>query len=156
MKSNLIKYCLFALVICSTVQAQKTTDPELERVIGKVFLILSEEYTVSGQSDEQPSLWANAKLGRVAYPTSKTISSEIKYETEMVPTESGIVLAFTGPFNSGETQMLWVSAHDTDAKEFQIVVTLPDQRIIGIKGSYGSTFPKKYIDLLISLSKDKD
>ena len=156
MKNYFNRICLCAFIFCATAQAQNPTDPQLDRVIGKVFLILSKEYTVSGQGNDQPSLWANAKLGRVAYPTSKIQNSETRWETEMVPTESGIVLTFNPPFDPNRTQKHWTTAHDADAKQFEIVITLPDKRIIGIRGSYGSAFPKKYLDRLIALSKSSE
>ncbi len=153
MKTYLLALYCYAFALCASAQTQEATDPDLDRVIGKVFLILCEEYTVSGQNLDQPILWANAKLGRVAYPISKTGSSETRWETEMVPTASGIVIKFNPPFDPDSTQKSWMNLHEAEARIFELVIPLPDNRIIGIRGSYGSNFPRTYIDRLIALSE---
>ncbi len=154
MKNYFIGISLCFLVSCASAKAQTPTDPELDRVIGKVFLILAEQYTVSGQSHGQLSLWANAKLGSVAYPESMANSAKTRWETEMVPTESGIVLKFNPPFDPSITQKAnWGTYHDDEAKKFVVLVPLPGKKVISITGTYGPTFPRKYVDRLIELSK---
>ncbi|TLD69353.1 hypothetical protein FEM03_18465 [Phragmitibacter flavus] len=153
MKSHFVGISMCLLVFCASEQARAATDPELDRVIGKVFLILAEQYTVSGQSHGQLSLWANAKLGSVAYPESKAKDAKTRWETEMIPTESGIVLKFNPPFNPDEMPIEWMNYHDDEAKKFVILVPLPGREVISIMGNYGPSFPRKYVDQLIELSK---
>jgi hypothetical protein len=114
--------------------------------------MLSEEYIVSGQGNRSPSLGANAKLGQIAQPTSKNQKPLVRWEKQMVPSESGIVLVFHPPFDPSVTQKLWLTGHDAELKKLQVVMSLPDKRIIAITGTYGSAFPKKYIDRLLALS----
>lgn len=143
--------CMFS----ASAHAEKISDPQLDRIIGKAFLILAEEYIVSGEGNDCPKLWVNAKLGKVAHPTSKMLNSGTRWEREMVPTETGIVLRFIPPFDPNEASKHWMTSHDAEARHFEIIIPLPDKRIIGITGNYGCAFQKKYIDQLIALSKSK-
>lgn len=145
---------LMSLLLLSYLNAEtmKGQDPELSELIGRFVLTLSKDHIVSVQDFAKPTLWADAKLGRVEHPNGMLASMGTHFETEMVPTESGIVLRFSGPYPIHATQKAWSTSHDTERKTFEIVVNTSNGKFIGIEGEYGANFPVKTVEDLMTIS----
>jgi hypothetical protein len=153
MKRFLLPFLISVLLACPlNADDIKGQNRDLSELIGRFVLVLSRDYVVSVQDFDQPTLWANAKLGRVNHPRGMLPSMGMISETEMVPTESGIILRFHGPYAIGSTQMVWSTWRDTEKRTFEITVNVSDGKFIGVTGSYGAVFPSKTIDDLLSIS----
>ncbi|MDD5262410.1 MAG: hypothetical protein PHD76_11250 [Methylacidiphilales bacterium] len=148
-------YMLGLLALNASAESFNEQNSELSDLVGNVFLALSKDNVVAGQYLDVPTIWANAKLGRVEHPNGMLPSMGTRFETEYIPGDSGIVLRFYGPDPLHATQKDWSTWHNKEKRNFEIVVNLPDKKFIGMAGSYGSSFPTKTIDDLISLSKGK-
>jgi len=77
-----------------------------------------------------------------------------RWETEMVPTDSGIVLRFYGPYPNGAPQSAFLSELDAKKRKFKIRVNVDKANYIGIAGSWGVNFPSKTVEDLRSLSTE--
>ncbi len=154
MKTILISLSALGLIM-GGVHAEdvKKQSPELSDLVGRVFLTISKDYVVSGQDFDVPTLWANARLAHVEHPKGKGGGMGTGFETEYVPTDSGIVLRFYGPYSSDETQKKWNTEHDKGKRTFEILVELQGGKFIGVTGSYGALFPKHTAEDLISLTR---
>jgi hypothetical protein len=130
----------------------KSQNRDLSELIGRFVLVLSKDYIVSGQDFDAPTLWANGKIGRVNLPNGMLPSMGTRSETEIVPTDSGIVMRFYGPYAANSTQKIWSTWHNAEKRTFEITVSVPNGMFIGITGSYGATFPSKTVEELLSIS----
>lgn len=127
--------------------AQSDYQP-LDAVVGRAFRKLSETYLVSGKTLQSvPTLWINAELGQVQEPIGKNTPA-FRVVTKLVPTDSGLVIRFYGPQEAGQTQKVWRSFNDKDARHFETVAALTDQQFVGIVGEYGKDFDPDVIDRL--------
>jgi hypothetical protein len=131
-------------------EESRKQSPEMSDVVGRVFLTLSKDSTVSGQNFDEPSLWVNAKLGHVQR-TSRG-GQQGPMETEMAPTASGIVLHFYGVYSLNAVQKEWSTLNDKKNRTLEILVELPGGRFIGITGAFGQFVPQATIDDLLSLA----
>jgi hypothetical protein len=134
----------------------KTQSPELSDLVGRVFLTLSKDYVVSGQNFDGPVLLVNARLGRIEVPNGMSYDSGTRFETEYVPTDSGLVLRFYGPYSFGRVQKAWGTRHDKEKKTFEVLITLSKEEFIGVVGRYGASFPLQTVDGLLALRKERE
>ena len=153
MKRLLLPLLMSALLLCHlNADDIKGRNRDLSELIGRFVLALSKDYVVSGQDFDGPTLWTNAKLGRVNHQNGMLPSMGTRSETEIVPTESGIVLHFYGPYPIDSTQKVWSTWRNTEKRTFEIMVNVSNGRFIGITGSYGALFSSKTVDDLLSIS----
>ena len=132
---------------------QETQSSDLANVVGQELLTLSKLGVVSAQDFDGPMLWLNAKLAHVEVPIGKGGAAGKGFETQYVPTDSGIVLQFYGPYVLGETQKVWGTVDDKAGRTFEVLVELPARKFIGIIGAYGASFPRHAVDDLMSVGR---
>jgi hypothetical protein len=152
-----MRKCLLAIVLgamcCCSARANDSTtqDNDLSNLVGRVFLILSKDNVVSGQTKGVVSLWVDAKLGVVQEPIGKNPNSRTVPRSELVPDSYGIVLHFYGPYNANEIQKVWTAWHNAKTRHFEFALSTP-AGLIGIQGWYGHSFSIETVDQLLALS----
>ena len=155
MKTFVLSLWLAALACLGARPANAQPDAKpLDAVVGHVFMQLSENYLVSGKTLDVPTLWINAELGQVNEPVAKNVPA-FRTKTELVPTDSGLVIRFYGPLEEGMTQKVWRSFHDKEARQFETTAALSDKQFVGITGNYGKDFDPEVIDKLFFPSAKK-
>jgi hypothetical protein len=108
------------------------------QVFGELVAKLSESNVVSVQThDGYQWITIQAQLGRVAHPAGMTRDSGIRYDTELVPGDAGLVVHFYGARVAGDEQKQWQNAHDAERRSGERVLPLSEGNILPLKFSYG-------------------
>lgn len=111
---------------------------EPSQVFGELVSKLCESNVVSVQTfDNRQWITIQARLGRVAHAAGMTRDSGIRYDTELVPGNAGLVVQFHGVRVESEQQKWWQNAHDADGRSGERIFTLGAGRILPLTFSYG-------------------
>lgn len=149
MHHHLTKYFTLVILLCFSAKAEEISSFSREEAIGKVFLILSRDYAVTGQDD---SLWVNAKLGSVENPNYKSGTNSPMHFRQMVPTDSGLVLNFSSAFDPERSSTaIFFSDIDAEKHTFKVVIPLHNNHLVMITGHYGSNFSLKHVGEIMAL-----
>lgn len=117
-------------------------DRQLAEVVGRVFGILSQKYTVSGQDGfDRLTLWADARLATVEQQGRRGPEEFQTMVTKMVPTPTGVVLRFMGPFDPSSTALVYRTRIDGRARTFDVLIPIRPGRAIFMMVEHGDQFP---------------
>lgn len=140
-----------ALVLSLLVSGGVAAEVNPSQVLGELVTKLSEHSTVSVQIfDGYQWITIQAQLGRVAHPAGMAKDSGIRYDTELVPGDAGLVVHFYGARVAREEQKDWQNVHDADRRTGERVMPLGEGNILPLAFSYGPRCDPALITWLMS------
>ena len=127
-----------AVMVSLLVTGGGAADVTPSLVLGELVTKLSESGVVSVQTfDGYHWITIHAQLGRVAHPAGMTRDSGIRYDTELVPGDAGLIVHYYGARVAGDEQKLWENALDADRRSGERVLPLGEGNILPLTFSYG-------------------
>lgn len=146
---------VFAGLLLATPVALSAAEqnPFLAELMGRVQLILGEDYVVSGQKlDGVAYLWVNARVGLEQAENDMDVLRPRR--VKMVPAEGGIVFEFTDPFVLLEKPHARYETRNLPGKgTVEIFITVSEKLAMVVKGRYGKQFPQKHVEEILKVSK---
>lgn len=147
---------LFLLALSTTqvkAELEKVVDEDLASVLGETYIYLSRFYTLSGQHDpytRRPTIWANALLGKGKHQKTKLPKDGYWHVTQMVPSDSGIVLSFYARGGFDDHSRPPMTFHSKEKRGFEHSIHISNSKIIVVTGSYGKDFPESHVDVILN------